>query len=75
MIPWQLIATIQRAPGSLLTGARNRWNSAAAARRLITRSGRDGQFVEDIEVRWLYVVAEARGPENRGLRGGGPFQA
>ncbi len=35
MIPWQLIATIQRALGSLLTGAQNRLKSAAAARRLI----------------------------------------
>jgi hypothetical protein len=35
MVPWQLIASIQRALGSLLTGAQNRWKSAAAARRLI----------------------------------------
>jgi hypothetical protein len=35
VIPWQLIATIQRAVGSLLTEGQRRWTSAAAARRLL----------------------------------------
>jgi hypothetical protein len=35
MIPWQLIATFQRAVGSVLTEAQTRWRSAKAARRLV----------------------------------------